>query len=233
MVLRSFAFYSQPWVSGDIKGAIFKVRHLFLGLLVHGSARLFSLSSPKLFLSLFLTVLQNVINKSKTEAKSGQMQIRTKKNAPKTQHIFLGRRKQRTSVTLRAGTCPASPDRACPRASPAAGAEFHSTWQHRAFGDWAVPPPKVAFWGHQPQSHPQPWPRSEDSCPCAAESPLKACSENVGGHLDQVRPYTEPLLHHKGCKSIWEILGALWAPGWHFQTHPRHWELIQNMTPTS
>lgn len=43
----------------------------------------------------------------------------------------------------------------------------------------------------------------------------------MGGHLDQVRPYTEPLLHHTGCKSIWEILGALWAPGWHFQTHPR------------
>lgn len=96
---------------------------------------------------------------------------------------------------------------------------FHSTWQHGAFGAWAAPPP--AFPSCQPQSHPQPWPSSESSRPCAAESPLKACSEDVGGPSGKARPCAAPLLHHTGQESIWEILGALRAPGWHFQTHPR------------
>lgn len=175
----------------------------------------YSLFSPKLFLSPLLTVLQKVINKLKTEAKYGQMQIRTK-FASKTKHFFFGRWKQRTMLPW--DLVPVLQVQTEPVPKHLLQQEVSST-APSSTEPWAAPP--LAFLSCQPQSHPLPWPRSENSSPCAAESPLKACSENVGGHLDKVRPYTEPLLHHTGHKSIRKILGALWAPGWHFQTHPR------------
>ena len=84
---------------------------------------------------------------------------------------------------------------------------------------------------HQPRSHPQPQPRSENSHPRATESPLKAFSEDVGGHLDKVETLCRaPPSAMQGVN----LLEKFSEPKGDISKGTQDgWKLFQKMTPTS
>lgn len=127
----------------------------------------FSPFPPRLFLSLFLTLVQKDIN---LKVKWNLDKCRSGGKKKKKAHIFIGRLKHRTSVTLGSGTCPCDSRRnlsiSCStnrsrgrRLDP----PLSSSRDHRGFAAWASP---LASPKSQPWSHSQPQTRSENSPTC-------------------------------------------------------------------